>query len=206
MNESLDLVEKSPAAPSSPVLDFPGTMAGGPPGGIPLRAPAAGTAAATPPRGPGRPAVHGLYSKAAGSDGKKPVRPPTVAEVERAKPAADSVGLSETDVRELAGELLALCDDTAAGWLRIQAAKAKVPDADAEKIISASRLGDRRTKWIAKLIPACVKEWGIEGQVSPTTALALMVGLWGLGIWRATVALGKYAADEEKDHATRPPA
>lgn len=204
MNESLDLVEKKAAAPASPLVelvDFPGTMAGGPPGGIPLRAPAAGAAAATPPRGPGRPAVHGLYSKAAGSDGKKPVRPPTLGETQSAKPAADSVGLSETDIRELAGELLALADDTAAGWLRIQAFKAGVPQEDADKIVSASRLGERRTKWIAKLIPACVKEWGIEGQVSPTTALVLMVGLWGLGIWRAAVSIGKYKESQEQSHA-----
>lgn len=199
MNETNPLLVAAETADPSVALgivpDDPGAEMGRKPSGVPAPGkPAAGT-----PRPPGRPPTHGLYSKAAGSDGKRPVRPLAPEEIGKAAPLVDGGGLSEVDIQNLAGELLNIADETAVGWLRIQAAAAKVPEAEAKAICEAGRLGERRQKFLAKLVPHCVREWGLQGQVSPTTALALMLGLWGAGIWRATVALSKFKAAEEKE-------
>ena len=196
MSDNPLLVAPETEAPTVGLVD-PGTgPRNGAGGAVPGRPPAAGSTAA-PPRPPGRPPTHGLYSKAAGSDGKRPVRPLTPQEIGQVAPATDAGGLSEADVQSLAAELLAIADEAAAGWLRIQAAKAKVPAAETESIVAASRLGERRTKWMAKLVPLCVREWGMQGQVSPTTAFALMMGLWAAGIWRATMLLQKFSQEEK---------
>jgi hypothetical protein len=147
----------------------------------------------------GRPPIHGMYSKAAGSDGKRPVRPLTPEEIGKGAVLPDVAGLSESDVQSLASELLSIVDEAAAGWLRIQAQRAEVPEAEAQKIVEASKLGERRTKFMARLVPHCVREWGLQGQVSPTTAFALMAGVWFAGFWRATQLLEKFRKETDPD-------
>jgi hypothetical protein len=196
MVASAEATQESPAVGEVPKVDVVASL------GTSRAIPSPGT---SPPRPPGRPPTHGLYSKAAGSDGKRPVRPLDPSEIGKGSTDASSASLSSSDVTSLSESLLEIADEAAQGFLKIQAAKANLAPDVAKPILDSARLGEKRSKWIAKIVPLCLREWGLDGSVSPTGALVSMMGLWALGVWRAGKAISKLAPPK-KDDATAPSA
>lgn len=168
----------------------------------------------TPPkRGPGRPPKHGRYSRAAGSDGKKPVRlapgdGEPLAEPGPAPVAPDAgdggnplgeprlVRLPASLVARLAKIPWAKLDKLGRDWLRAKAGK--LPEtlrADADKLIEATGFSPEELEILCEITPLVLEEWEMGGGefFTPTTALGIILAFKGLDVFNAARTLERLA-------------
>lgn len=166
-----------------------------------------------PKRGPGRPPKHGRYSRAAGSDGKKPVRLAPGDGEPLAEPGPDPVAPDAGDggnplgqprlvrlppalVARLAKIPWAKLDRLGREWLR--AKSLKLPDnlrADADKLIEATGFSEEELEILCEITPLVMEEWELGGGefFTPTTALALILAFKALDIFNAARTLERLA-------------
>lgn len=166
-----------------------------------------------PKRGPGRPPKHGRYSRAAGSNGKSPVR---VAPAD-GEPVADAgsapvpaeggdagdplgqprlVRLPPALVARLARIPWAKLDKLGRDWLRSKSAK--LPDTlrpQAEKLIEATGFSPDELEILCEITPLVLEEWELGGGefFTPTTALGIIVAFKGLDVFNAARTLERLA-------------
>ncbi len=167
----------------------------------------------------GRPPTHGLYSKAAGSNGKNPVKPAGSAPVAGvAKPVAVLEAPTEAPPRvaipadllsRVVKEALTLTENTISNAIE---GKAKGAGLTAEEIapqMKQARLGEDRKQLLAELAPYIAQEHGLDPELSPTLAASLILGPWAFGAYTsfATLAtLAKERAEREKESKPAKPA
>ena len=168
----------------------------------------------TPPkRGPGRPPKHGRYSRAAGSNGKSPVRiapadGEPLADTGPAPVPADGgdggdplgqprlVRLPPSLVARLARIPWAKLDKLGRDWLRSKSAK--LPDTlrpDAEKLIEATGFSPDELEILCEITPLVLEEWELGGGefFTPTTALGIILGFKTLDVFNAARTLERLA-------------
>lgn len=182
-------------------------------GGVGGSVPALPDSVAPPKRGPGRPPKHGRYSRAAGSNGKSPVRitPGDGEPVAHAGPApvpADGgdagnplgeprlVRLPPALVARLARIPWAKLDKLGRDWLRSKSAK--LPDTlrpEAEKLIEATGFSPDELEILCEITPLVLEEWELGGGefFTPTTALGIIVAFKALDVFNASRTLERLA-------------
>ena len=148
------------------------------------------------PKRRGRPPIHGRYSKAFGSDGKKPVPlqgiPDTSAETEPVEMGGDPempYDFPPDLLPDTAREICSIVEEGVQGLLRSKqrALKLNLPEADA--VIESCAMGEGRKDFIAKLSPYVMQEWGLQPKVSPTVAVLFSFALFGKNIFASIKAL-----------------
>src|SRR5258706_8139859 len=155
----------------------------------------AGDGAANPKR-PGRPPTHGRYSKAAGSDGKNPVTvngTEPVSEIQAQALPETRVVIPPDLVSQVVQEGLTLGEKFAAFKLTHVAKLAGLTQSEIETQLEQGQLGDSRKKLISDLTPYVFEEWGIDPELSPTTAILLLVGPVAFATVTAYWSLAKLA-------------
>jgi hypothetical protein len=160
----------------------------------------------------GRPPIHGLYSKAAGSDGKNPAPhrvavefPAADGEPPQPAPPENRVSLPPDLVAKVVQEGLNFAESFAANKIQGAALAAGLTPADIGPQLAQTRLGDRRKALIAELTPLALQEWGVDPKLSPSLALALLLAPWAFGAFSAYSELAKLAVEKAKrDKATAP--
>jgi len=71
--------------------------------------------------------------------------------------------------------------------------------------LAAVELGEGRRKLVAMLVPYALEEWGIDGEnVSPTTAICLLLARSVVGGLMTANAFGKLAAENQRRAAAKP--
>ena len=132
-----------------------------------------------PARRPGRPPIHGLYSKSAGSDGKHPVRSPGEEEI---PPAHVETGLGVRAcippdmLAEIVQEGLVFAETYAQSKIEAVAIKAGLEKAHIIPQLQQAQISPKRKELLGKLAPLVLEEWGIDPQMSPTLAAGVLLG------------------------------
>jgi hypothetical protein len=147
----------------------------------------------------GRPPVHGLYSKAAGSDGHRPAVLPGPDQVGAAQveiPGDTRVSIPEDVLSSLVVETLGAGEEFASLKLLQIAGKAGLTPGEIGPQLERARLGDRRKGIIADLVPYALQEWGLDPQISPTAAIGLVLGPWAFASVSAYFTLAGLAAEK----------
>jgi len=164
---------------------------------------------------PGRPPIHGLYSKAAGcTDGKTRVKVPVNNPVPDTRP--EPIPPLETppepklsvvippDLRsKVVQEGLNVGENIARGKIESLALKCGLTRTEIAPELEKAAIGDRRKALVGELAPLVLEEWGVDPQLSPTTAVALVLGPWVAASTGAIMTLTRLA--EEKARRGSPP-
>ena len=159
----------------------------------------------------GRPPTHGRYTKAAGSNGKKPVKfGAAPADTSAAPPAAGGSPLPETPLASPASprvtvpadllarvvkQALTVAENVLSNKISAKAIAAGLTDAEIEPQLEQCRLIEAQKDMVADLAPYVLEEWGVDAQVSPTVAVCLVLGPWLYGAVSAYSTLGELAKD-----------
>lgn len=164
---------------------------------------AAGTAAspATLPetfRRRGRPPVHGLYSRAAGSDGKHPVPPPgaeplSPAEVESA--GDTRISIPPDVLGKIVSQTLGAAESWAGWKITAMAKKAGLTPADISPQLERAQIPDESKQVVAELAPLALQEWGLDPQISPSAAIGVILVPWAFASVSAYFTLASLAAE-----------
>lgn len=163
--------------------------------------------AVEPKRGPGRPPTHGLYSKAAGSNGKNP------AKVDGTKPLEKTADDVRPVVRarvpagllsRVVQESITVTEKTAQFILAGQAKKAGLESAEIDPQLKQAEFGEGRKKLLGDLAPYVCEEWGIDPEMSPTLAACLIVGPWIGGMTASYLALASLAKEKAEHERSKP--
>lgn len=164
---------------------------------------AAGTAAspATLPetfRRRGRPPVHGLYSRAAGSDGKHPVLPPgaeplSAAEVEI--PGDSRISIPKDVLSKIVSQTLGAAESWAGWKITAMAKKAGLTTADISPQLERAQIPDESKQLVAELAPLALQEWGLDPQISPSAAIGVILVPWAFASVSAYFTLAGLAAE-----------
>lgn len=156
---------------------------------------------ATPGRKPGRPPIHGLYSQAAGSDGKHPAKPNGE---EQFPPAQVETDLPLADL--IPPELFAaVVQETLTGaetfaQLKIQtvALKAGLTQADIITQLRQAQLSPAKKELIGRLTPLAAQELGLNIQnLSPCAIIGALLLPTTLAATSAYLTLAKLAIERE---------
>jgi len=149
-------------------------------------------------RRPGRPPIHGLYSRAAGSDGKHPAPPPgsePLPQTEMVAGPAPRVTIPPDLLSKVIRESLTLGEQGIAYALEGQGKLAGLSAEEIAPQLNRAQLGDTRKQLVADLAPYVAQEWGLDVEVSPTVAVGLVLLPWGLGAFMAYLTLTKLAKE-----------
>ena len=179
----------------------------------------AGTAPETVPGDPkgrarGRPPVHGGFSKANGSDGKRrvpvdfpgagaPDNPGEIPAGQLENRPQPGVVIPADLLTKVIGEGLHFVEAYAAGKIRTVATAAGLTEAEIAPQLAQAELGERRKGMVADLIPMAMQEHGMEASMSPTTAIFLLIAPWGVGASSAYMELAKLAAERAERDKTK---
>jgi hypothetical protein len=156
---------------------------------------------ATPGRKPGRPPIHGLYSQAAGSDGKHPAKgngqeelPP--AQVETDLPLAD---LIPPDLfAAVIQETLTGAEAYAQSKIEIVALQAGLTQADIVPQLRQAHLSPAKKELIGRLTPAAAQELGLNIQnLSPCAIIGLLLAPTVFSASSAYLTLAKLAVQRQ---------
>lgn len=158
-------------------------------------------------RRPGRPLIHGLYSKAAGSDGKNPVR--ATGETQMGANQVDGgpvprVVIPPGLLSSVIQETLTLSETFAQSKLEEKALAAGLSQAEIEPQLKRAALGPGRKKLLGDLTPLIAKEWGIDPEISPTAAALTLLVPPMFGAASAYMTLSKLAAQRQRDSKETP--
>jgi len=150
----------------------------------------------------GRPPVHGRYSKAAGSDGKNPVPVPGSEQV----PAPEVLGTAPESaprivippdlLAEVVQESLTLAEVFASTKIEGVALRAGLEQNEIMPQLRQAAIGDRRKELVGKLAPMAIEEWGLDPELSPTAAIAVLLGPWAFAAISAYWTLAKLGAEK----------
>ena len=156
-----------------------------------------------PKRPRGRPALHGRYSKANGSDGKNPV-PESVVSVPM--DGNEAVALPEPDkprvrmpdgvLKRCLKNLLGTVDAWRVNRRLAKAAKLGLAKEIAEPLAESARLDEGTKDSVAELIPLAFSEWGIDPNVSPTAALIVLASTQLLAEFDSNRTMEKLAKEK----------
>lgn len=138
----------------------------------------------TAPRGRGRPPIHGLYSKAAGSDGKNPVRQPVGGNPVE-PPRAPRPSLPPGLVAKIAKAGAGLADQYGRNKIKAAAIKAGVSESVAAPVIESAALSPEMKELLGELAPHALAEHGLDPSISPTGCMVTIMGMWFLGVQSA---------------------
>lgn len=147
----------------------------------------------------GRPPIHGLYSRAAGSDGHRPAAlggPDQVGPVEMENPGEKRVSIPPDLLTQLVGQTLCLGEDLATYKIQAMAARAGLTPGEIAPQLARAQLGDQRKQLVADLTPYALQEWGLDPQISPTAAIGLILAPWTFGAVSAYWTLAGLAAEK----------
>jgi hypothetical protein len=151
----------------------------------------------------GRPITHGLYSKAMGSDGKRPVKAPGQGPLDQPKnpvgPAQPArVVIPSELLSKVVKETLSLTENLGHSLIESMGKRAGLTDEDISPQLKQAELGESRKQIVADLTPYMLAEWGVDAQMSPTVAVALILTPWGFGSVTAYLTLARIAEEKEK--------
>lgn len=169
---------------------------------------------ASPPKRPrGRPPTHGLFSRAAGSDGKSRARVAPVAGEPLAAPGPATlppdggaplgppgdgprVRLPPHLVARLAKIPWAELDKLGKAWLREKSIG--IPESlkpEVESLVAATGFSPDELELLCEITPLVLEEWEVSGGelFTPTTALAILLAFKAVDFWRASRTLEKLA-------------
>jgi hypothetical protein len=161
----------------------------------------------------GRPPVHGGYSQANGSDGKRRVPvdfpgeipPGNAGEIPRGaleNRPAPRVVVPPDLLAKVIREGLDFGERFAATKLGTVAQAAGLTPDDVAPQLAQAQLGETRKGLVAELTPLALQEWGVDAEMSPTCALLLLLGPWAFGAWSAYGELARLAQEKaERDKA-----
>ena len=151
-----------------------------------------------PGRRPGRPPVHGLYSKAAGSDGKHPVPPPG----QETGPEGDgSVGidlleaLPEDIVTEVIHEGIVTGESALQHAIEGKATLAGLNQSQIVAQLKAAQVSPKKKELVARLTPYAAKELGMELKMSPVAAILFLLAPTALAGASAYLTMAKLAKE-----------
>ena len=194
--------ESQPGSPTDGLAAAIAAEHGAGPGENRVETPAGGPGSG---KRPGRPPVHGRYSKAAGSDGKHlaalpgEILPPIAGEIfqpaEMESPGEISVVIPPDLLSQIVSETLGLGENFAAYKLEAIASKAALTSDEIRPQLDRTRIGDKRKEIIGELTPLALQEWGLDPKLSPTAAIGLMLGPWVLASVSAYFTLASLAAE-----------
>jgi hypothetical protein len=150
----------------------------------------------------GRPAIHGRYSQAAGSDGHRPA--PTTIPVEFPQAGGNSQEVPVAPRIVVPADLLSRVireginggEGFAANKIETVAKKAGLSREEIAPQLAQVALGEDRKQLVADLVPLAIKEWGLDPEMSPTAALLLLLGPWAFGAMTAYAELARLAAEK----------
>jgi len=153
----------------------------------------------------GRPATHGLYSKAAGSNGKNPVKPIgqgalAQTEAQPLPPVRRSIppGL----LARVTKQALSTAENFALLKLATVAAKAGLDKEDIEPQIKQAALGEENKAILADLAPHICDEWGIDPELSPSVMAGIIlvpyVGSFGMALFTLSKLATEKALKDKK--------
>ena len=166
--------------------------------------PAPGGGVATPGgRRPGRPPIHGLYSKAAGSDGKNPVVPPGPATVDSA-PLASRVVVPPHLLSSVVQKALKLTELGLQRAIEGKAILAGLTPADIDPQLQRATLPDESRELVAELTPLALQEWGMDVNVSPSVCIGLILLPWLTGSGMAYWTLASLAKERARRQSSAP--
>lgn len=161
----------------------------------------------------GRPAIHGAYSKAAGSNGKNPVKPlapspggnptPTPAV---APPAPPRVVIPQDLLSKVVQSTITLVENGLANAIEGKAIRAGLTPAEIDPQLSLAQLPVAEKKLVGDLAPYVAQEWGLDPNLSPTVAVAMILTPWGFGALTAFLTLSTLAKEKAARDAKRKPA
>jgi len=166
--------------------------------GAPTGAASAPEIPGKPPKRPGRPPIHGLYSKAAGSDGHRPAPlpgsdPVSPAEVEM--PGETRVSVPPDVLAEVLTGALTLGEEFAAWKMQDIASRAGLEPGEINTQLARAQIGPQRREIVSKLTPLALQEWGIDPQISPTACIGITLAPWVFATVTAYFTLAGLAAE-----------
>lgn len=153
----------------------------------------------------GRPVVHGLYSKAMGSDGKNPVRqagPGTVVQDKGSDlpPRVEKVVVPAELLAEVVQEALTTTEEFVGCQMEDVGKKAGLTIQEIEPQLKQGKMGEKRKALLGKLTPLALKEHGLDAEVSPTVAIGVIFVPWALSAGTAYMTLARLAREKaERD-------
>ncbi len=156
---------------------------------------------ATPGRKPGRPPIHGLYSQAAGSDGKHPAKPDgqeqfPPAQVETDLPLADLI--PPELFAQVIQETLTTGEAYAQNKIEAVALRAGLTQADIIPQLKQAHLSPAKKELIGRLTPLAAEELGLNIQnLSPCMVIAALLAPTALAATSAYMTLAKLAVERE---------
>jgi|SRR6185369_5637307 len=157
----------------------------------------------------GRPPIHGMYSRAAGSDGKHPAALPGNEPLPTPEVDLGTVGPSPRVsippdlLTKVIQESLTLGESGIAHALEGQGKLAGLTVEEIAPQLKRAELGERRKQLVAELAPYAAQEWGLDSEVSPTVAIGLLLVPWSLGAFMAYVTLAGLAKEKAEAEAAR---
>lgn len=162
----------------------------------------------------GRPPTHGLYSKAAGSDGKKAVKvrpPPPAAEsaapvaggnalptMEAATPTAPRVVVPDALLSRVVRRAIETAERVATTKLAQKASAAGLTRGEIEPQLEDVRFTDNEKDSLEELTPLILEEWGIDPQVSPSAVAAAILIPRGHAYFSALNTLTELAKERNR--------
>jgi hypothetical protein len=117
--------------------------------------------------------------------------------------ASLSEAIPEDLFRETVVEGLTAAENTVKAKITGAALAARLSTADIAPHLQQTEIGEKRKEFVARLAPLALKEWGIDPQLSPTTAIALVLAPWAYGALSAYKTLANLALERAKRDAER---
>lgn len=201
----MDVETPLPAAPPAPGAESPAPApTDGLAARLALESGAAGTLAG-PESGPrtfrpiGRPPIHGLYSRAAGSDGKHPVSPPGADSLESPQvetPGTTRVSVPPDVVSKVASTTLCGLESFAQWKIAEMGKRAGLSTGEINPQLAQAQIGESQKALVGELAPLALQEWGLDPQISPTAAIAVVLGPWLFASASAYWTLAALAAEK----------
>lgn len=161
----------------------------------------------------GRPPVHGLYSRAAGSDGKHAVAPAGPesggeAVAGDASPAGPPrrITLPPDLFSRFVGCGLSTGEAFAQNELRIVAQKAGLTPEEIAPQLKQAEFDEKTRALIGELSPLAAEEFGLDtSDLKPSTAILVLIGLWAAGPVSAYRKLARLAEEKAARSAALKP-
>lgn len=146
----------------------------------------------------GRPPTHGLYSRAAGSDGKHAVPPPgqeSLSPAEMAAPGDARISIPADVLSKIVSTTLGAAESWASWKITGMAKKAGLSAGDISPQLERARIPEESKAVVAELAPLALQEWGFDPQISPSAAIGVILVPWVFASVSAYFTLAGLAAE-----------
>jgi hypothetical protein len=156
---------------------------------------------ATPGKRPGRPPIHGLYSKAAGSDGKHPASPNGQAEFPPVEMESDLRAgdlIPPELLTQVIQETLTSGEAYAQSKIENVALAAGLTQADIVAQLRQAHLSPAKKELIGRLTPLAAQEWNMSIEnLSPSGVILALLAPTALAATSAYLTLAKLAVERQ---------